>query len=498
MQSEQDTPDQVASTSNPSSTNHDTSKSTKSVYVWSWKETPSQMEQHPASSIVGDASDCWIRYGRHSNARLEAAYQNYCQNQDASSSVRTLMNLDDTYVVDLHTMIQVNKRTGFQRDVQRTIDAPKVWCWKEIEGLMWKHNPSTIYGNPSDCWIKYDTAQNELLESAYLDNDGQDEVSPKNGLVVNFEDMIETNEVTGSEREVQRVDFKQPEEEEEEEDRHQIVPDTAASTTATSAASAVAAQSTSTTTTPKKTKVWCWQETDGFMWRHDASTIYGDPSDSNWIKYDDEATAILEDGFQTQPFGIVSPCEGYNVNLAVMKQINIATGFERKVQRVDAITIKTDDDDEEEEDSSETANEDTLAQVQQMETRLQSKLQNHADSTDQKLQTMSTRQTAMETELEAVRSQWQETQSELTQTKLERDELKEQVASMKDCLDGLQKMVEESLTKKSQTKAPTTVVHDSGVGDQKKRSCADVEEPVSSEPTKRRRQEDEHEEKDEH
>lgn len=499
MQSEEDTPDQVGSIPTACSTSQQQTPvaNPKIVYVWSWKETPSQMFQHAPHSIVGDPSDCWIRYGRFSNAKLEAAYQNREVSWD----------LDPQYVVDLAAMTQMNKRTGFQRKIQRTVETPKVWCWKETEGLMWKHNPSTIYGNPSDCWIKYSETQNDLLETAYMIN-GDDEVSPANGLVVDFAEMVQTNEATGLEREVQRVDVIIADEDNttniQRQQQQQIaLPDIAAVSSSSAAATAVAVA-------PPK-KVWCWQETDGFMGRHDPSTIYGDPSNSNnhnnnnngsscWIKYSDEATAILEDAFQTQPYGIVSPCEGYNVNLAIMKQVNIVTGFERDVQRVDAIMRKQK---EEQEDASDTLLF-TVAQAQQMETRLQSELQNNADATDQKLKAMAAKfearqTTAMEQDLEKLRSQLKDTQSELKQTTVERDELKQEMASMKESLDGLKKTVEESLNAANNTSPANAVAGDDVAGvlpveeppKNKKRPNSDLEEENVPDQKRTRQEEEE-------
>jgi len=199
MQSEEDTTDHQMANSIPdgvSSTSENPSNSTnKIVHVcWSWKETPSQMFQHPPGSIVGDPSDGWIRYGRVANKKLEAAYNNEDDTCD----------LDNFYEVDLTTMKQINKHTGFQREVQRTVETPKVWCWKETGGLMWKHDPSTIYGHPSGCWIQYDQTVSDLLEQAF--QDGEEEVSTSNVYVVNLDNMIQTNEATGIERDVQRVD----------------------------------------------------------------------------------------------------------------------------------------------------------------------------------------------------------------------------------------------------------------------------------------------------
>ena len=82
---------------------------------WCWKETPARMRNHDSSSIVGDRTDCWIKYGKDGNAILEVAFQS---NQEGCSPV-------PGYDVLFRTMEQNNVRTGFKREVQRIpVDMP--------------------------------------------------------------------------------------------------------------------------------------------------------------------------------------------------------------------------------------------------------------------------------------------------------------------------------------------------------------------------------------
>lgn len=78
-----------------------------------------------------------------------------------------------------------------------------VWCWQETDQMMSHHDPSVIYGDPADCWIKYDMSCTEKLEEAYAD--GQTEFSPLRGYTVNFSKMLQTKLATGFQRKVQRV-----------------------------------------------------------------------------------------------------------------------------------------------------------------------------------------------------------------------------------------------------------------------------------------------------
>ncbi|KAG7341246.1 receptor family ligand binding protein [Nitzschia inconspicua] len=79
---------------------------------------------------------------------------------------------------------------------------------------------------------------------------------------------------------------------------------------------------------------WCWEETKGFLDKHDQSQMFGDPSDG-WIMYDDYYNNILETAYKTQNGkGTVSlaPLD-YVVDLEAMTQTKRSTGFVRNVMR---------------------------------------------------------------------------------------------------------------------------------------------------------------------
>ncbi|CAJ1951940.1 unnamed protein product [Cylindrotheca closterium] len=85
------------------------------------------------------------------------------------------------------------------------------WCWKETSHMMDNHAPDKIVGDPRDCWIKYDAAQNMNLETVYqqyLSNQTKQNriIYPLPGYKVDLEKMIQTKEATGFERDVLRVE----------------------------------------------------------------------------------------------------------------------------------------------------------------------------------------------------------------------------------------------------------------------------------------------------
>ena len=82
------------------------------------------------------------------------------------------------------------------------------------------------------------------------------------------------------------------------------------------------------------TILWCWQESRNRIDGHDKSMIVGKAGDG-WIRYDSEASGKLEKAFHDQRgLGVCSLYTGYVVDFVRMKQVNIRTGYERRVQRV--------------------------------------------------------------------------------------------------------------------------------------------------------------------
>jgi len=260
-----------------------------SQVIWTWKETPARLTNHPSSSIIGDPNDCWIKYDGSANLELEDAYM--------SSGGKGVHNLGNRYVVDFTSMKQTNVQTGYQRDVQRIIPIieqavpvqavpvkPVVWCWKETSVRMPNHPTSSVVGDPKDCWIKYDDNAVAKLEFAYQVQGQVGECLLDSPYTVSFDTMKQKNLVTGYEREVQRVDEAFP-----------------------------------------RRMVWYWRD-----------YIHADPPrpHGQWKKFDALPNAKLEAAFREQgPSGTCSPITGYSVDFTTMKQSNIRTGYQRDVQR---------------------------------------------------------------------------------------------------------------------------------------------------------------------
>ena len=92
---------------------------------------------------------------------------------------------------------------------------------------------------------------------------------------------------------------------------------------------------------PQKPKIqWCWQETQSMMHLHDSEMIAGDPADC-FIFYEKDISKKLEAAFQGQGMsGNFLFMSGYSVDFALMTQTKVATGFERRVQRLVQIADK--------------------------------------------------------------------------------------------------------------------------------------------------------------
>jgi hypothetical protein len=84
------------------------------------------------------------------------------------------------------------------------------WCWKETSQMMSNHKPDMIVGDPADCWVKYDTTSNTLLENAYQAYSTKHKKKlriaiPIPGYEVDFQVMEQTKKQTGFIRDVQRL-----------------------------------------------------------------------------------------------------------------------------------------------------------------------------------------------------------------------------------------------------------------------------------------------------
>ena len=171
--------------------------------IWCWKETEGKMGMHPPRNIVGDPANCWVKFDDQASATLEAAYQ--------SQGGRGSCSPIDGYTVDFAAMKQTKDATGYQRDVQRvaanskTVEAHYVWCWQETPARISKHPPTSIVGDPTDGWVKYDGAASAIIETAYRSQHGKGICAPISGYTVDFATMKQTKDSTGYERNVRRM-----------------------------------------------------------------------------------------------------------------------------------------------------------------------------------------------------------------------------------------------------------------------------------------------------
>ena len=186
--------------------------------VWCWKETPHLVSSHKATDIVSYPKDGWIKYGTGANNKLEAAFQAQGGTGTCDPQVG--------YRVDFNTMQQSKISSGYERQVQRLVEtdndalqetAPSssniaassssmIWCWKETDSQMSKHSKTEIFGNVTNCWIKYEDKDTAKLEAKYLSCSGKGNCTLQKSYVVKFSTMKQINQSTGYMRDVLRVD----------------------------------------------------------------------------------------------------------------------------------------------------------------------------------------------------------------------------------------------------------------------------------------------------
>lgn len=121
----------------------------ETMIQWCWKETEQVMDKHTDMEIYGDRVDCWIKYDKDSNEKLETAFQ---AKQDVL--------LMGAYKVDIGSMKQTKIATGFVRDISRfeeacdddmDIDFGKVQISDEV--------PNDLSGEPQMVLVEGDVIQ---------------------------------------------------------------------------------------------------------------------------------------------------------------------------------------------------------------------------------------------------------------------------------------------------------------------------------------------------
>jgi hypothetical protein len=79
------------------------------------------------------------------------------------------------------------------------------WCWKETSHLMSNHTSEDIWGDPADCWIKYNQGTSDKMEAAFVEQGQQGMYSPLRGYMVDFGRLVQTKTATGFERDITRI-----------------------------------------------------------------------------------------------------------------------------------------------------------------------------------------------------------------------------------------------------------------------------------------------------
>lgn len=119
-------------------------------------------------------------------------------------------------VVNFTTMTRKKVATGYIREVKRlTNDASSsistnpniIWCWEETPSQMSSHSVDQIVGNPSDCWVLFNKAAADALESAYEAQDRRGDCIPLPGYnMMSFDMMTQKKISTCFQRKVRRLE----------------------------------------------------------------------------------------------------------------------------------------------------------------------------------------------------------------------------------------------------------------------------------------------------
>jgi len=82
-----------------------------------------------------------------------------------------------------------------------------IWCWQETESQMPAHDSSETFGDPLECWIKYDESSNASIENAY--KQGLPKFSLTAEYALDLRKMEQRNILTGFRRSIKRVDLRE-------------------------------------------------------------------------------------------------------------------------------------------------------------------------------------------------------------------------------------------------------------------------------------------------
>ena len=280
------------------------------VPVWCWKETPSQMPKHTKipNAVVGDKSDCWIRYTSTETLILEAAF---CRG-DTSCTPR------NGYRIDFGPPTEQTKlSTGYKRDVQRIFEPVDKAQRRDSEPTISKDVlsddnlvPSVRKGSNDDNAVAAGPTPSVAAASHPLSGttNSSDLASPGVSTTSQNGSLSMTPTVPVDMIQIRNDDLK----------KHP------------------SAKNKTIHLKTNSSVVWCWQETPVRLKRHSPENIIS--AEHCWIRYGSEASAILEEAFQSKKDKCV-PMQGYTVDMRPGRkggrpiQINDKTGWERNVAR---------------------------------------------------------------------------------------------------------------------------------------------------------------------
>lgn len=264
------------------------------------------------------------------------------QNQQDRSSHERAPGPSEERVVHSMTPSSNIQTSKTKKDVCNKV----IWIWRENRTRMARHRPESIFGEPQDCWIRYEEEISCAIENSFQTQGGLGQYRMAE-YEVDFGLMRQTSLRSGYQRQLKRVTP------ETEHMPTEAVPQSSSDLPSSQDSGdsevvkveadyelQVSPRAHHDVEKERQSKndistkvVWIWRENRTRMEKHKSQAIFGDPKHC-WVRYDQEMSSVLESAYQAQDGKGQLSLSKYHVDFRLMRQTNLTTGYQRQIKRI--------------------------------------------------------------------------------------------------------------------------------------------------------------------
>lgn len=118
---------------------------------------------------------------------------------------KNTLSLSSAYTKAVRSSLKKRDSISSQSSSDSESQQEVTWLWRETKIRMNRHDTNSVYGDPSDCWVRYDEKSARLLEASYQAQNATGKCETVGKYSVDFGLMRQTNTSTGFQRQVRRV-----------------------------------------------------------------------------------------------------------------------------------------------------------------------------------------------------------------------------------------------------------------------------------------------------